>query len=46
MEIKEFFKTYKHLQGIKVQIGELHGLEETKQLIQECYDNFKKNEHN
>lgn len=46
MEIKEFFKTYKHLQGIKVQIGELHGLEETKQLIKECYDNFKKNEHN
>ena len=46
MEIKEFFKTYKHLQGIKVEIGELHDLEETKQLIQECYDNFKKNEHN
>ncbi len=46
MEIKEFFKTYKHLQGIKVEIGELHGLEETKKLIQECYDNFKKNEHN
>lgn len=46
MEIREFFKTYKHLQGIKVQIGELHGLEETKQLIQECYDNYKKNEHN
>ena len=46
MEIREFFKTYKHLQGIKVEIGELHGLEETKQLIQECYDNFKKNENN
>ena len=46
MEIREFFKTYKHLQGIKVEIGELHGLEETKQLIQECYENFKKNEHN
>ena len=46
MEIREFFKTYKHLQGIKDEIGELHGLEETKQLIQECYDNFKKNEHN
>ena len=46
MEIREFFKTYKHLQGIKVEIGELHGLEETKQLIQECYDNYKKNEHN
>ena len=45
-EIKEFFKTYKHLQGIKVEIGELHNLEETKALIQECKDNYEKNEHN
>ena len=45
-EIKEFFKTYKHLQGIKVEIGDLHNLEETIALIQECKDNYKKNEHN
>lgn len=46
MEIKEFFKSYKHLQGIKVEIGELHDLEETKVLVEQCRDNYKKNEHN
>ena len=46
MEIKEFFKSYKHLQGIKVEIGELHNLEETKALVEQCRENYKKNEHN
>lgn len=35
-EIKEFFKTYKHLQGINVEVGNIYGLEETKKLIEEC----------
>lgn len=46
MEIKEFFKSYKHLQGIKVEIGELHGLEETKILVQQCKDSYQRNKNN
>ena len=42
-EIKEFFKTYKHLQGIKVQVGNIYGIEETKKLIDECKKRFIEN---
>lgn len=42
-EIKEFFKTYKHLQGIKVQVGNIYGVEETKKLIEECKKRFIEN---
>lgn len=40
-EIREFFKTYKHLQNIDVETGNLHGLEETIKLIEECRHNYK-----
>ena len=39
-EIKEFFKTYKHLQGIDVEVGNVYGLEETLKLIEECKKRF------
>ena len=42
-EIKEFFKTYKHLQGINVEVGNIYGLEETKKLIEECKKRFIEN---
>lgn len=35
-EIKEFFKTYKHLQGIKVTVGNVYGLNDTIKLIEDC----------
>ena len=41
LEIQEFFKTYKHLQNIEVKVGDFHGLEETRLLIQECNDRYK-----
>ncbi len=40
LEIREFFKTYKHLQNISVQVGNIYGLEEAKLLIQECQDRY------
>ncbi len=42
-EIKEFFKTYKHLQGINVTVGNVYGLEETLKLIDECKKRFTEN---
>jgi len=39
-EIKEFFKTYKHLQGIKVEVGNIYDLEKAKTLIDECKKRF------
>lgn len=42
-EIKEFFKTYKHLQGINVNVGNIHNLEETEILIEECKKRFTDN---
>ena len=42
-EIKEFFKTYKHLQGIKVNVGNIYGEEETVRLIEECKKRFMDN---
>lgn len=42
-EIKEFFRTYKHLQGIEVEIKEFHNLEDTIKLIEECENNYKNN---
>lgn len=35
-EITNFFENYKVLQGIRVEVGEFHGLEETFQVIEEC----------
>lgn len=40
-EIREFFKTYKDLQGIKVAIGNFCSLEETIKLIEETKQNYK-----
>ena len=42
-EIKEFFKTYKHLQGINVNVGNVYGLDETEKLIDECKKRFTDN---
>lgn len=42
-EIKEFFKTYKHLQGIKVKVGNIYGIEETEKLIEESKKRFIEN---
>ena len=42
-EIKEFFKTYKHLQGIDVEVGNIFGLDETIKLIDECKKRFIEN---
>ncbi len=36
LEIQEFFKTYKRLQGINVEIKDFHNLEDTIKLIEEC----------
>lgn len=40
IEIQEFFKTYKRLQGIDTVLGDLHGIEETKKLIEQCQKNY------
>ena len=40
-EIREFFRTYKHLQGIEVDIKNFHGLEDTIKLIEECQEKYK-----
>lgn len=40
IEIQEFFKTYKRLQGIDTKIGELHGIEKAEKLIKECRQNY------
>lgn len=44
-EIKEFFKTYKRLQGIEVQVGNIYGEEETLKLIEECKKRFIDNKN-
>lgn len=41
-EIKEFFSTYKRLQGIEVEIKDFHELEDTIKLIEKCKNNFNK----
>ena len=35
-EIANFFQSYKVLQGITVEVGEYHGMEEAFQIIDEC----------
>ena len=35
-EISNFFQNYKVLQGITVEVGEYHGMEEAFQVIEEC----------
>ena len=42
-EIKEFFKTYKHLQGINVKVGNIYGLDKTIELIENCKKRFIEN---
>ena len=44
-EIKEFFKTYKHLQGIKVNVGKIYGEKEAIALIDECKKRFIESEN-
>lgn len=41
-EIKEFFKTYKALQDISVEIKDFHGYDETIKLIEESKENYKR----
>ena len=41
LEIREFFKTYKHLQNIEVKVGSVYELDEAKMLIKECKDRYK-----
>ncbi len=39
-EISNFFQHYKILQGIAVEVGEYHGLEDTLHIIDECTHRF------
>lgn len=36
MEISNFFQNYKVLQGVNVEVGEYHGMEDALQIIEEC----------
>ena len=43
-EIANFFQNYKVLQGLIVEVGEYHGLEDTLEIIRQCrlrFDNLK-----
>ena len=43
-EIANFFQNYKVLQGLTVEVGEYHGLEDTLEIIRQCrlrYENAK-----
>lgn len=43
-EIANFFQNYKVLQGLTVEVGEYHGLEDTLEIIRQCrlrFDNLK-----
>ncbi len=41
MEIKDFFGTYKSLQGIKVETNDFKNKEQALTLLQEAYDRYK-----
>ena len=40
-EIVNFFQNYKVLQGVRVEVGEYHGLEETIWIIEDCSRRFQ-----
>ena len=39
-EISNFFQNYKVLQGLTVEVGEYHGLEDTLQIIRQCRQRY------
>ena len=41
-EIANFFQNYKVLQGLTVEVGEYHGLEDTLDVIAQCRERFQK----
>lgn len=41
-EIREFFNTYKDLQGIDIKVGDYYGLNEAIKVINEAKENFTK----
>ncbi len=45
-EIKDFFKNYKTLQNIDVEVGEYYGMEEALKLIEECRHAYEKSVEN
>lgn len=42
-EISNFFQNYKVLQGLNVEVGEYHGLEDTLEIIRQCRQRFEEN---
>ena len=40
-EISNFFQNYKVLQGLVVEVGEYHGLEETLEIIKQCRQRYQ-----
>ena len=40
-EISNFFQNYKVLQGLTVEVGEYHGLEDTLEIIRQCRHRFE-----
>ena len=40
-EIANFFQNYKVLQGLTVEVGEYHGLEDTLEVIDQCRERFQ-----
>ena len=40
-EISNFFQNYKVLQGLTVEVGEYHGLEDTLEIIRQCRQRFQ-----
>lgn len=40
-EISNFFQNYKVLQGLVVEVGEYHGLEETLEIIKQCRKRYQ-----
>ena len=42
-EISNFFQNYKVLQGLTVEVGEYHGLEDTLEIIRQCRQRYQNN---
>lgn len=42
-EIANFFQNYKVLQGLTVEVGEYHGLEDTLEIIRQCRERYQNN---
>ena len=40
-EISNFFQNYKVLQGLTVEVGEYHGLEDTLEIIRQCRQRYQ-----